>query len=342
MKGVKVRFPTRNLHVLGFYFVLIVGLLFLTSCRGKETAEEPAQQVPATSPEAQVEELKKDVAARDNQIAELTKEKADLLNQVPEPYEVQKGDNHWQIAYDFLTQKRGVIDGEAKEILADTPLFHPILVGFKVWNYMYKNVFGSFIVQGDAAISPAALMRLEKKKLVGEILELNDKITALETEKEEKNKEIEEKKGEIEKLSQEKKGMESQIATLNKEKTDLQNLNKDLDSKLNSVYYFADTKAKLKANGKIKGTFLGLSGMKIKEVSFSDFQNRIDLREGDVIELSAGDFGIPTIKKVGVLPKHLNENVDYRVEIGGGGQSAKVHLLNKDKFLLARIVLFLK
>jgi len=77
-------------------------------------------------------------------------------------------------------------------------------------------------------------------------------------------------------------------------------------------------------------------------VSFEDFQNRIDLREGNVIELRAEDFNLSAIKKVGLLPKHMVENRDYRVEIAGDRKSARVHLLNADKFLLARIVLFLK
>jgi hypothetical protein len=102
-----------------------------------------------------------------------------------------------------------------------------------------------------------------------------------------------------------------------------------LESKLSSVYYFVGTKNSLKASGK---TALG-------KVGYSDFKNRIDLREESVIELSAGDFNLPMIKKVEIVPKTLAANMDYRIEISGDGQSAKVHLLKKDKFHLARIII---
>lgn len=71
-------------------------------------------------------------------------------------------------------------------------------------------------------------------------------------------------------------------------------------------------------------------------------QARVDLRETDAIELSAEDFNLSAIKKVGLLPKHMKKDIDYRVEIAGGGQSANVILRNKEKFHLARIVLYLK
>jgi len=38
----------------------------------------------------------------------------------------------------------------------------------------------------------------------------------------------------------------------------------------------------------------------------------------------------------------MKKDIDYRVEIAGDGQSASVILPNKDKFRLARIVLYVK
>jgi len=107
------------------------------------------------------------------------------------------------------------------------------------------------------------------------------------------------------------------------------NIATDFESKLNSVYYYAATKDGLKASGK---TDLG-------SMVYNDFQNRVDLRENDVIGLRAGDFNIPAIKKVEIVPKTLREGLDYRVEISADGQSASVYLLKKDKFRLARIII---
>jgi hypothetical protein len=103
----------------------------------------------------------------------------------------------------------------------------------------------------------------------------------------------------------------------------------ELNSRLNSVYYFSGTKDSLKASGK---TTLG-------GVSYRDFQNKIDLREENTIELSAGDFNVSVIKKVEIVPDALVANRDYRITISSDGQSATLQLLNADKFRLARIII---
>jgi len=223
--------------------------------------------------------------------------------------------------------------------LANAYLLDPLLVGFKVWNFMDEGQYGSFVLQGSAKVCPGSLIRVDTKKMAEEKLKLENEIAKL---KEELEKQSTECRAKIEKLEEEREELKSQIESLNQQVANLQGQNTDLDSRLNSVYYLADVKKELKADGKIKGTFLGLSGMKIKDVSFEDFQGRVDLRETDLIELRAEDFSLSTIKKVKLLPKHMKKDIDYRVEIAGDGQSASVVLLNKDKFLLARIVLYVK
>ncbi len=323
---------SRSWLIILFYLILIPGIISFSSCANKKKEEELTQQI--QSLQAKIEELQKEIASKEDMINQLKEENADLLNQIPESFDVQKGDSHWEIAYDYLTQKKGIPAEEAKRILVDTPLFHPILVGFKVWNYFYGKVYGTFITQGDARISLATLLRIEKKKIQEEKIKLENEIAMLKK----KSEELTEKINELEKNNTE---LKAQIDNLNKKISDLKSKNQELDSKLNSVYYFADTKENLKAEGKIKGTFLGLAGIKIGEVTSADFQNRIDLRQTQTIELKADDFKVPIIKKVTILPKHIKENVDYRVEIREGGKAAAIILLNKDKFYLAQIILII-
>ena len=47
-------------------------------------------------------------------------------------------------------------------------------------------------------------------------------------------------------------------------------------------------------------------------------------------------------KESWTLTKTHEENIDYRVEIAGDGQSTNVILRNNGKFHLARIVLYVK
>ncbi len=331
MKIVRDKFFREWVTVL-FYLILIPGIILFSSCTNKKKEEELNQQI--QNLEAKVAELQKEIASKEDMINQLKEENADLLNQIPESYDVQKGDSHWKIAYDYLTQKKGVPADEAKRILADTPLFHPILVGFKVWNYFYGKVYGTFVTQGDAKVSMATLLRIEKKKIQEEKMKLENEIAELKK----KSEELTAKINELEKANAD---LKAQIENLNKEISDLKGKNEDLISKLNSVYYFADTKDNLKAKGKIRGTFLGLAGLRIGEVTSADFQNRIDLRQTQTIELKAEDFKVPVIKKVTILPKHLKENIDYRVEIKEGGKSASVVILKKERFLLAQVILII-
>ncbi|NIO48302.1 MAG: DUF3839 domain-containing protein [Candidatus Aminicenantes bacterium] len=335
MKEIEKRISIRNSPVLILCFVLILGALFLISCKKK--AVEPTPQVPDL--QAQVDALQRDLAGKDAEINRLNEENARITRQLPLAYEVQPGDNHWQIGYDYLTTKRGVSPEEAERMLANAYLLDPLLVGFKVWNFMDEGQYGSFVLQGSAKACPGSLIRVDTKKIAEERLKLENEIAKL---KEEIEKQGMECKAKIEELEKKREELKSNIDSLNQQAENLQGQNTDLDSRLNSVYYLADTKKNLKAKGKIKGSFLGLSGMKIKDVSFEDFQGRVDLRETDAIELSAEDFNLSAIKKVGLLPKHIKKDIDYRVEIPGDGQSANVILRNKGKFHLARIVLYIK
>jgi hypothetical protein len=135
--------------------------------------------------------------------------------------------------------------------------------------------------------------------------------------------------------------LQRQISSLQERIDGLQSEKASLESDMNSVYYIAGTKDNLESQGKIKGTFLGLFGMKVGDISFADFQNKVDLRDKSAIELSAPDLGVKEIEKIGILPKYLRKGYDYQVETASDKQTAKIHFLNTDKFRIARIVVYI-
>ncbi|MBS3818414.1 hypothetical protein KGY73_02755 [bacterium] len=316
-----------------FYLVLIAGVIFLNSCGGGEQAEEEAPPEPEQEIqklETQISDLEKELSQKEKTIAQLEKEKADLEEQIPEPNVVQRGDSHWGLAFDFLTTEKNVPAAEARNMLAKSHLLHPIHIGYKVWHYFYGQVYGTFVTQGDAKVSPGTVKRLKEKKIKEEKAKLEKRIADLE-------KKGEQLRSQIEDLEQDKVELNDQISSLEQDISELKNQKANLESKLNSVYYFVGTREELKAQNKIKGSFLGIIGINVKEVSFADYQNRVDLRKTEVISVSASDVEANTIKKVKLLPKHLEEGIDYRVEIGG--QSADIQLLDKNKFHLSRIII---
>ena len=266
------------------------------------------------------------MSSKNDLIKQLQKENADLQSDVPQSLEVQEGDNHWNIAYSYLTETKGMQEDEAKKILKDSYLFDSLLAGFQVGNISDSGEYSSFLSQGDAAASPGKMKRVEDTKKEADKVILRNKITLTEIDGLRRNVRFKDK------MMMAKKEMEAlhkTNAVLEENLERYREATQGLESKLSSVYYFVGTKNSLKASGK---TALG-------KVGYSDFKNRIDLREEAVIELSAGDLNVPLIKKVEIVPKTLVANIDYRIEIAGDGQSAKVHLLKTDKFRLARIII---
>lgn len=324
MKG--ARAAMKNSLVLSLSVLLIFGFVFLTSCKGKPGAEEAGQEGEQTTDQAKIEELQRELNAKNDLIKQLQRENADLQNKVPTDWEVQEGDNHWKIAYSFLTDKKGLSDDEARKILRKAYLFDTLLTGFQVGNISDGEEYSGFIAQGEAVASPGKMQRVEKTKRTAEKVVLRNNVTLAEVETLKQEADMKDKtmmmKKEMETL-QLKNGWNEERAEKYKE------FATDFESKLNSVYYYAATKDAMKASGK---TDLGSLG-------YSDFQNKVDLRENDVIELRAGDFNIPVIKKLEIVPKTLREGLDYRIEVAADGQSASVYLLKKDKFRLARIII---
>jgi hypothetical protein len=324
MKGARI--PMKNSLVLGLSLMLIFGVLSMDSCKGKKEGVEAAAGGEQTTDQAKIEELQRELNSKNDIIKQLQRENADLQSKVPFSLEVQEGDNHWEIAHNYLTETKGLSEDEAKKVLKNSYLFDSLLSGFQVGNISDGGQYSGFLSQGNAVASPGKMKRVEDTKKVAEKVVLRNNVTLAEIEGMRQGVEFKDK------MMMAKKEMEA----LHKKNAVLEeNLDKyrvataELDSRLNSVYYFDGTKDSLKASGK---TTLG-------GVGYRDFQNRIDLREENTIELSAGDFNVPVIKKVEIVPDTLAANRDYRITISSDGQSATVQLLNADKFRLARIII---
>lgn len=322
----EARILMKNSLVLGLSLMLIFGVLFMDSCKGKEEGVEAAAEGEQTTDQAKIEELQRELNSKNDIIKQLQRENADLQSKVPFSLEVQEGDNHYEIAHNYLTETKGLSEDEAKKVLKNSYLYDSLLSGFQVGNISDGGQYSGFLSQGNAVASPGKMKRVEDTKKTAEKVVLRNNVTMAEIEGMRQDAEFKDK------MMMAKKEMEAlhkKNAVLEENLERYRVATAELDSRLNSVYYFAGTKDSLKASGK---TDLGA-------VSYRDFQNRVDLREENTIELSAGDFNVTVIKKVEIEPKSLVANRDYRITIASDGQSATVQLLNADKFRLARIII---
>jgi predicted nuclease with TOPRIM domain len=320
--------------ILSLVLLLLGGTLLFVACNG----EKAELQKQAAQDQEKIKTLERQASESAAQISKLEERTKDLTGRIPEAHAVVSGDSHWKIAHDFLTEKKNVPSEKAGAILAETALSDKILVGYRVWNYFSDGIYGTFLTRGEAAVSPGELQRMEKQRQEKEKQKLMDEISNWEKLTAELKKT---NAAELDKWKANNEALQDQLKSASADLALAKNQNKDLETRLNSVYYLAGAKDQLKASGKIKGTFLGLCGDRLKNVTSSDFQKSLDLRNSDTIELSAAELGLSRIRKVALFPAYMEEGKDFRVEIAPDGKTIKVRMLDKDKFRLARIVLVL-
>lgn len=110
-----------------------------------------------------IKSLLQDILDKNNDIQNLNAKVQELEALLPKPHLVEKGENHYQIAMNFLLNEKGVDKARAMELVERTALFEPIVPGFKVWNFYAEDEYGTFITQGSAPISPNQIQRKVKK-----------------------------------------------------------------------------------------------------------------------------------------------------------------------------------
>ena len=266
-----------------------------------------------------IKDLLKALVKKDDEIRELQEEHK-TLNEQHKPHVVKPGENHYQIAIEYLLFQRGVDKGEAKKLLDKAVFVDPLTPGFKVWSFYDGKEYSSFVTQGEASISPAELEKRKKKEIEKLIEEERSK--ALESEDDLK------KATEEFKAAQLKKQSELEAA---KEKTrQIEEQKEQMERQLNSLYYQVDTEKNLKESGIISGGFL--RSKKLKTLNPSDFKDSIDLRVSKTINIKAGLLGLKKIKKVMLFPKHYTDDVDLKIDISQDKQEANVVILKEEKF----------
>jgi hypothetical protein len=280
-----------------------------------------------------IKSLLQDILDKNNDIQNLNARLQELEAMLPKPHIVEKGENHYQIAMNFLLNEKGVDKTRAMELVERTALFEPIIPGFKVWNFFAEDEYGTFITQGTAPISPNQIQRKVKKELVDakdkaifEKEQLQSDITEMEARR---NELI----SQLDLLSQEKQNMLGKMSDLNEQ-------NQEMQTALNSVYFAIDLPKNLTQKGIIKGGFL--RSTKLQKVDFAMFDRSLDLRGEPKITAIAADFQLSRIKVVTIYPSYFKLDTDYKVELDEAGQNATIIILDVKKFKSEKIAIALE
>ncbi len=273
-----------------------------------------------------IKSLLEEINEKNIEIRDLQSKIKEIEALLPRPHIVKAGENHYQVAMDFLLNEKKVEKKRAMLLVERTALVDPIVPGFKVWNFYTGDAYGTSVTQGTAPISPNELIRRAKKKLVDARDEaISERDTLAE---------------EIKKLEERRNEIVNQLDLLSNEKANLINKVSDLNQQVNSLFYLLDTQQNLKKKGILKGGFL--KSTKLRDVSPEYFSMSIDLRTQNQGLISASEMGIRKIKSITLYPKFYKQGTDYQVEIDSDKQSAAVTILDTTKLKNERVVISVK
>jgi len=277
-----------------------------------------------------IKSLLQDILDKNSDIQNLNARVQELETLLPKPHMVEKGENHYQIAMNFLLNEKGVDKARAMELVERAALFEPIVPGFKIWNFYAEDEYGTFITQGTAPISPNQIQRKVKKELV----DAKDKAIA---EKEKLQSDIDEMEirrteliSQLDLLNQEKQNMLTRMSDLNDQ-------NQEMQTALNSVYFALDLRKNLSEKGIIKGGFL--RSTKLQKVDFSLFDKSLDLRGDPKIIVAASAFQLAKIKDIAIYPSYFKADADFKLEFDETRQNATITILDTKKFMSEKIAI---
>ncbi len=281
-----------------------------------------------------------EILNKDEEIKQLRKEIQDLKDKLPKPYTVQPGDNHYDICMKFLTEQKGLSPEEAQKLVERVNLLDYLLPGFEVYLFYNDGVFGTFVTQGTADMSPNQIKRYYKTKLINERDKARQEAEKLSVEV----KDLEARKAELirqlKELEQLKADMEQQISNLTSKNKALSQENLKKEKMLNSVFYHIDNYKSLSKKG-IVGRFL-FGRPKLKKFNAVKFEKSADLREVDSITVKAEDAGLVKIHAVYIMPSHYIKDKDYQLKIAPDKKSATIFLINPDKFRMSKVLIAVK
>lgn len=296
-----------------------------------EQAEVLARRV-AQEKDLSYRSLLQEVIDLSQEMTQMGQEMQEIRSRLRPPYVIQKGETHFQIAMNFLTGEIALSEAEALKLVEREALFPELLPGFEIWNYWGEGLFGTFITQGSAEISPNELMRITKRKIDKERRRLTDARDRAKEQVADLEARRDELQRQLERLDTERTQALSQIAQMAEK-------NAELASQLNSVVYAVSSFSAFAKRDVLHKPALG----KWRATGLEKLTNTksIDLRQTQVINFSAVEAGLSKISKARVFPRYLIKDSDYRIEIAKDRKSGKVTILKQERFQFTKIAIAL-
>jgi len=263
--------------------------------------------------------LQKIIADRDT-IQGLQENVMRLEQTLPDKFVVVKRDDRQHdLAMAYLTEEARLDPAKAKALLSQVDQTDELLPGNKVW-FFYdsrQDTFRTYVTQGEAGLTPLVVRRARQRRLIKE----------RDTFKSERDT----AQVEVATLQQTKADLETDIDGLNQKKTELEStvdqLSRDLAFRQNSLFYHAANEKTLKDRGVLTSVL-----MRVRDVKGLNYEESLDLRQGTIITLIPGNYGLEEIREVKVLPPIYQKGRDFAIETAEDHSSARLVILDPDLF----------
>jgi predicted nucleic acid-binding Zn-ribbon protein len=280
-------------------------------------------------------DLLADILNKQQAIEDMQVKVQDLERALPSPVDVARGQRHFDIAMSYLTKDKGLDANAAKKLVQQVNLMDELVPGFKVWNFYKEGVYGTFVTQGEARVSPYGVIQHAKQTLINEKNTAVTERDGLARDKAALNAELADLTAKRDQLTQDVTLLQAEREELNQKVSSLQGTADDLQSQMNSVFYRIGYRKSMVSEGYVQSHWYGKPVL--AKFAEADYPQRLDLRSSDAISFTAADAGVPQIRRVRLAPgSSFKEGTDYAVSIAAGGDQATVQLLNKSKFRAAR------
>jgi predicted nuclease with TOPRIM domain len=271
--------------------------------------------------------LLQEVLDKDKELKELHTKIETLQHQLPPFDTVKETDNHYALCLKFL-RKRGVSEEKAKVLISKVLIMDKLAPGFKVYHLYHDGVYGTFVTQGKADITPTELQTQEKAKIEGE----RDTAVAQGAQLKEELADLNAQKA---KITEEVAALQTEKTNMIKEMEGLSATNEAQKAKLNSLHYLVGERKDLETKGII---IVPVFAKDRAGSNWADsvFTQALDLRTQDTIVITATQVGLKKIGKVSVIPGSLEKDKQYSITIEN--DKATIKLLKKDRFLNEKVV----
>jgi hypothetical protein len=273
--------------------------------------------------------LLQEVLDKDKEIKDLNDKISKLRAILPKPDVAKTNDSHYGMAMKYL-KKRGVNEEQAKKLVSRVLIMDKLAPGFEVYHFYANGVYGSWVAQGKAAITPTELQAEEKAKIEGE------RDTAV-AQGQKLQEELSDLNAQKEKITAEVAALQSEKTNMIKELEGLAATNEAQKAKLNSLHYVVGERKSLEAKGII---VVPVFAKDRAGANWADsvFTKAVDLRSQDSITITAAEVGLTKLGKVSVVPGSLEKDKHYSVTFTEDKTSATVKLLNKERFKNEKVV----